>query len=254
VRYPFVVLRPFWFGDLPDGLATVILQSGSGGLYAGEELSQLIVMEPGSAAQVTSQAASVVHASRGLGATEQGLLVKLGEGSYLEYLSEPLIMFPGAKLSQTVEAHVSHDSVFVHSEGIVRHDPSGGDATFDMFSSAFELRDEDGRLLFRESTSVDGHSFVEMMPAGDKAWAATGLVIAAAPGAPSEHQRWSAVVSGRLSQLPDAYAACGLLPNAAGLVCRIVAADGQALRAALELAWREVRVLVTGRPAPRSRK
>ncbi|QLQ09943.1 MAG: urease accessory protein UreD [Nocardioidaceae bacterium] len=126
-RYPYVVLRPFWFGDRPDGMATVILQSGSGGLYAGEQLGQHFVVGPDAAAQVTTQAATVVHSSEDMGTTQVRTMVDLGLGAHFEYIADPLILFPGASLQQVVDARLRPDSIFVLAEGTLRHDPGPGD-------------------------------------------------------------------------------------------------------------------------------
>lgn len=254
VRYPFVVLRPFWFGDKPDGIASVILQSGSGGFYAGEKLRQVVVVNENAAAHLTSQAAPVVHASRDAGPSDQHVVIEVGAGGYFEYITDPVIMFPGAWLYQCVEARIHSDSMLIHADGVIQHDPEVAGRCFLEYGNTFALRDEHGALLFRDSALIDGPGFKRMMPRGACGWSATGLVVAAAPGKAANHDRWVGVLSNRLTGMPGVYAACGLLPNAAGLVCRVVAIDGQALRAALEVSWRECRILMTGSPAPRSRK
>ena len=71
VCYPYVFLKPFWFGDQPTGIATAIIQSSSGGLFGGERLLQRLRLAPHAAVHLTNQAATIVHAMRGHAATVQ---------------------------------------------------------------------------------------------------------------------------------------------------------------------------------------
>ncbi len=84
VRYPYTFLKPFWFGDRPRGIATAMIQSGSGGLFGGERLGQVITLERDAAAHVTNQAATIVHAARGHAATEQNVCLRLAPDAFLE--------------------------------------------------------------------------------------------------------------------------------------------------------------------------
>lgn len=173
-RYPYVVLRPFWFGDRPDGMATVILQSGSGGLYAGEQLGQHFVVGPDAAAQVTTQAATVVHSSEDMGTTQVRTMVDLGLGAHFEYIADPLILFPGASLQQVVDARLRPDSIFVLAEGTLRHDPGPGDRPFAHLASRVTIRGQDGEVLARDSTSIAGEGFDGSLSCAAGRWSERG--------------------------------------------------------------------------------
>lgn len=258
-RYPYVVLHPFWFEDQPEGIASLILQSGSGGLYGGEHLGQRFVLDANAAAHITTQAASVVHASQDLGATVQHLEMRVGPAAHLEYIADPLILFPGANLRQDLEAWLMPGAVLIFADGIVRHDPGPEDRSFAQYASRVTIRGSDSELLVRDSAAVDGSGFDGVLMRDRAGWSATGLVLAAAPGQSTHHSAWCSLVNDHLDTLApvtkgEAYASCGLLPNDAGVACRIVARDGQALRDTLEVTWRALHQAIAGAPAPRSRK
>lgn len=258
-RYPYVVLRPFWFGDQPEGIASLILQSGSGGLYGGELLGQRYVLDADAAAHITTQAASVVHASRDLGPTVQHVEMHVGPAAHLEYVTDPLILFPGANVRQDVEVSLMPGAVLIYADGIVRHDPGPEDQPFAQYASGLTIRGSDGELLVRDAAFIDGPGFDDILTRETAGWSATGLVLAAAPGQTTHHGAWCSQVNAHLDALAivrrgEAYASCSLLPNEAGVACRIVARDGQALRATLDASWRALRQAITGAPAPRSRK
>lgn len=260
VRYPYTFLKPFWFGDRPAGIATVLIQSGSGGLYGGERLGQRIVLGDGAAVHLTSQAAAVVHAQRGLGTTEQRVALELAPQAYLEYLPDPLILFPGAGLQQQVDVSLAADAVLIHADGIVRHDPGPDDRPFGNYRSMLTVRCSDGRLLVRDHLAVSGQAFDRMLSVpNDGCWRGCGLLVAVAPARADAHAAWCGALNACLAALAAAtqagiYAACAPLPNDAGIACRIVSRDGAGLRAALEACWRELRQVLTGSAAPRKRK
>ena len=69
VGYPFHVTRAFQLDRMRPDLATLYLQSASGGLYAADRLSLDLVVGAGSALNLTTQASTVVHDGRGQGST-----------------------------------------------------------------------------------------------------------------------------------------------------------------------------------------
>lgn len=200
-RYPYVVLRPFWFGDQPEGIATLILQSGSGGMYGGEVLGQRFVLDANAAAHITTQAAAVVHAARNMGPTVQHIEVEVGPAAHLEYVADPAILFPGAILHQELQADLGQDGVLIYADGIVRHDPGPEDRSFGQYASRLTVRACDGTLLVHDATVIDGRGFDHALARDRCGWSATGLVLVAAPGRASDHVDWCAQVNLGLESL-----------------------------------------------------
>jgi urease accessory protein len=258
VRYPYTFLKPFWFDDQPAGIATVLIQSGSGGLYGGERLVQRLDLAPGAAVHFSTQAAAVVHARRGHAPTSQRLELRLGADTYLEYVPDPLILFPDAGLVQHAAVVLDPGAVLLHADGVVRHDPGPGDRPFAFYRNALEIDSCDGTVLVRERMAVTGDAFDRMLGGAHGAWRACGLVLLVAPARVAEHAAWCSLLAERLDLLEretgGLYAASASLPNDAGIACRIVARDGAVLRTVLEACWRDLRCALTGSAAPRKRK
>src|SRR5438552_3271126 len=70
IAYPLHVTRPFHLDALRQDLATLYLQSASGGLYAGDRLGLAIEVMPGAAVHVTTPASTIVHDTRGTRAAQ----------------------------------------------------------------------------------------------------------------------------------------------------------------------------------------
>ena len=68
--HPFHITRPFHLSGDPEGMATLYLQSSSGGLYGDDALSLDVTAAAGTAVHLTTTASTVVHAARG-GRTRQ---------------------------------------------------------------------------------------------------------------------------------------------------------------------------------------
>lgn len=129
VRYPFHLTRPFYL-DRPHlpGLATLYLQSASGGLYAGDSLDTAIAVEAGAAAHVTTQASTIVHRShRGAGAMLRTEL-RLEPGAFLALTPDPTILFADAELESLTRAWLAEDASLVLGEAMLGHDPRKGQA------------------------------------------------------------------------------------------------------------------------------
>ena len=248
VGYPFHITRPFYFDEAPAGALTLYLQSVSGGIYQGEDLRMTCSADAGSAAHVTTQAATIVHRMPAAPA-RQTVALEAEDGALLEYLPDPLIMFPGARLTSVLEIEASEGATVIASESFAHHDPGGEDRRFDRFEAELRIRDEGGSLLALERYAVAGDRLAQ--GAGQIArWPAQGSVVVAHRG--PARDSILAGLRGALARTDDFYGGASALPNEAGVGVRLLAADGARLRRGLEAAWQAVRLALYGAPpAPR---
>ena len=248
VGYPFHITRPFHFDEAPAGVLTLYLQSVSGGIYQGEDLVMTCAAGAGSAAHVTTQAATIVHRMPAAPA-RQTVALKAADGALLEYLPDPLIMFPGARLTSVLEIEAAADATVIASESFAHHDPGGEDRRFDSFAAEMRIRDEGGRLLALERYDVEG----ERLAAGRghlARWPAQGSFVVAHRG--PENEAILAALRSALTTSDEFYGGASALPNEAGVGVRLLAKDGATLRRGLQAAWRAVRIALYGAPpAPR---
>ena len=248
VGYPFHITRPFYLDETPAGALTLYLQSVSGGIYQGEDLVMTCAAGAGSAAHVTTQAATIVHRMPAAPARQTVALEAAG-GALLEYLPDPLIMFPGARLTSVLEIEAAAGATVIASESFAHHDPGGEDRRFENFEAEMRIRDEGGQLLALERYAVAGDRLAARR--GQIArWPAQGNFVVAHRG--PECEAMLAALRAVLAPTESFYGGASALPNEAGIGVRLLARDGATLRRGLEAAWRAVRLALYGaEPAPR---
>ena len=229
--YPFHTTRPHYLdGDRPD-LATLYLQSASGGLYRGDRLDLSIEAGPGALAHVTTQAATVVHASAEAG-IELRTRIEVGTGAMLALTSDPYILFPRADLSTETRIVMAPGSSAILAEGFAVHDPAGRDAPFHALATSCLIEDSGGTRLAEDRGLIEGNEFVSTA-SPLHGYRAFGSVMVLG------QQALSLDPTGAEAMLDGACVLGGVtrLPNAAGWAIRLLATDGGALARGLDAAF-----------------
>ena len=160
--YPFHVCRALYQDRDHPGLATLYLQSCSGGIYEDDRLDLTLATAQGAEAHVSTQAATVVH-SMPSGSATQRVRIQCEGGSYLEYLPDPQILFPGSRCRSEIAVRLGGDAVALVSDSFLTHDPSGRDGKFASYFSEIVVEDETGKALAIDRLKVDGQAFRELM-------------------------------------------------------------------------------------------
>jgi urease accessory protein len=247
--YPFHLCRPFRFAGDPPELATLYVQSCSGGIYDGDRLSLRIEAPARAQLHVTTQAATIVRSMRGAGAWQETVL-EAEAGSLVEYLPDPMILFPQARLETTLRIRTDRDARLITGEAFLLHDPLGLGRPFARLGSLLTVEDRvGGRVLFRDRLALHGEDWLARSPGvtGDAAGTATLVILG--PDAPD-------LVTGLRSAIeavPRLWGGASLLPRGIGGFCRFLAQDGRALRSGLDAVWRATRLHWTG-IEPRTRR
>lgn len=228
VPYPFHITRPFRLYPGHPDIATLYLQSASGGLYRADRLGLDIVARPGSRIHVTTQSATVVHDTGAFPARQETRLT-IEADAMLALHPDPMILFPGAALVLNTHIVIGTHARAIVSEGFASHDPSSDGRPFSHVALSLRIETDVGRVLVNEHSSLQG----------------TSLTTPASPmGAYAAYV--SMVILGPVNCLPgiaslqgaaDAMnCLCGAspLPNAAGLAVRILAPSGGALSSGMD--------------------
>jgi urease accessory protein len=248
VMYPFHVGRSLKLPGDPPGMPTVYLQSCSGGIFEGDALRLRIAAGDGAAAHVATAASTVVHSMERQSASQQVELHAQG-GAFLEYLPDPVILFPRAKLASGVRVSMHPGATVILGDSILLHDPKGGEERFDWLRSETVIEDAAGKLLARDRFRIEGAQLARGLAGITGSWKAQGsLFVLTAAKAPGE------LVAALRIGLASAgvYAGATILPNQCGAWARILAVDAAALKAALFSAWSAVRqALIGAAPMPR---
>ncbi len=241
--HPFHITRPFRMADDPEGMATLYLQSSSGGLYGDDELTLAIAADAGAVAQVTTQASTVVHHARG-GRTRTAVEISASEDALIEYLPDPAILFAGARLDTRLSLTLAEGARAILCDAALCHDPDGANAPFERLTSETRIVGPDGPRLI-DRIDVAGGDWA----ARTGAWPCHATLIVAGPGAAD------AVVPVRqaLGPCPDLWAGVSAFADRDITLARILAPDGASLTRALHLGWAAARTALTG-IAPRRRQ
>lgn len=236
VRYPFHLTRPFHL-DRPTlpGLATLYLQSASGGLYAGDRLDSAMRVEPGAAAHVTSQSSTIVHrAHRGQGAALNAEFLVEGDG-FLAFTPDPTILFADAELDSRIAAVVAPGASLVLGDAVLGHDPAqmrgaqaGPPGPVRRYLSVVEIQVPGlGRMADRQGFA--GQPVPQALDPGGRHMAQAALYCV---GPAYREQAPAALLAGRQPP-PGTLWGADRLPSGLGLWARVLAPAGHGLTQAM---------------------
>jgi urease accessory protein len=128
----------------------------SGGVVAGDELNVSTHLHKGAEAQVVGQAAEKVYRSTGaLSRVTAHLFVD--SGSWLEWLPQETIVFDQARLRKTTIAQVAKGGRLLTGGILVFGRTAHNERLREgLVHDAWELRGDDGRLLWKEALHLEG--------------------------------------------------------------------------------------------------
>lgn len=248
--YPFHVGRVLRAAGDPAGFATVYLQSCAGGLFEHERLGLAVSAGAGAQAHLTTGASTIVHAMPE-GEVQQEMVLHAAPGALLEWLPDPLILFPTARLDTRLVIRAHRGATVLAAESFLLHDPAGAGAPFHWLRAETRVEDEGGELLALDRFHVTGASVLAGQPGVHGPFALQGTLMVVRRDDP---EGALAALRGALEASSAAWAGASLLPNGAGAWLRVLARDAIALRAVMQAAFCAVRVLATGQPPGPRRK
>ncbi len=229
--YPFHATRPFYLDRTRPEIATLYLQSASGGLYRDDNVALSIIADPHAAVHVTTQATTLVHRTH-RHPVAQTTRIEVGEHAFAAVTPDPLVLFPGAEIDCCTEVKLAATGAAILTDGLAHHDPEGRGRPFDRYSNAVVVRDATGGILVADRGSTTGESMSDpASPLGP--FRAVGTLLVLGQGA----ERCDAgVLESRLADC-GCIAGISALPNKAGIGGRVLAADGGTLARGLEVGF-----------------
>jgi urease accessory protein len=247
-RVPFHLSGGLDHDDCLPDLATVYVQSPTGGIAQGDRHRAEVRVEAGARAHVTTQSATkVLGMERNYGHAETTL--EVGPAGYLEYLPEPTILYGDARLYERIEADVAPDATLLLSSVVVPGRLARGEAfDYDRYRGTVTVRDDGGTVVadtvdLGGETPTDGPGVL-----GEDAVVGTLYVVA--PGDARD-------LADRLhARVADAAGRAGAstLPRERGAVVRALGRRTDAVTGALSAAWEEARQALVGTGVPERRK
>ena len=250
-RYPFHICRPLYVDDHPRGMATVYVQSCAGGIFSGDQLRVRVCAQPHSQVHLTSQASTVIHRMTGSNAVLD-TSVQLGEGALVEYLPDPVILFPEADLTSRFSLQLNERSVAIFSDSFLMYDPYHQGKYFSNFTNETSVYNADNELLCRDRTSVSGLEVAEQNIGiiGTKTAVGTFYYLHSGQDVDRMHEK----LSDSIEDVSTAYVGVSTLPSEVGIWARIIASEVADLRHVMEYLWHAAREDATGhRPSKRKK-
>ena len=237
--YPFHICRAQYLDATPKGMATLYMQSCSGGIFRGDDLAVQVTASQAAEAHLTTQASTIVHCTNGVTA-RQHVHLNAQDGAYLEYCPEPTILFPGAGLQNSVDIKMGSDSEVLMWESFLFHAPEHMPGTFAVLETTATVKDMRGKLLALDRMVVDGDTFLQADVGGMNGMSCLATVMFIAP----DSDRLALMDQARMvvERVPAAYAAVSQLPDSCGFWSRIMAPDPICMRAALDAIWHAIRL------------
>lgn len=249
-RHPFHVCRAQYLDSKPAGLATVYLQSSAGGIFANDHLTGNIHALDNAQCHITTQASTIVH-RMDEGEASYRLYIRAEKNSVVEYLPDPMILFPLAKLQSNVLVRMHPDATVIIADAFMNHDPMTNQDSFGELHNETRIERLDGKLLCLDRYRVSGSRFIANQPGvmGPNKVQGTYMLIKPMYGARTELLN---SLGAYLTSNFHGYAGVSTLPNDCGVWVRLIAQDAFSIVSAFQNLWALTRLSLMGeRPQPR---
>ena len=249
-RTPFLAQRALHCDDALPDMAWLFMITTGGCVLQGDRLALDVFLGPGARAHVTTQSATKVH-SMDANFAQQTQSFTLGEGTYLEFLPDPLIPHRQARFANDTRIVIDPTASMLCSEivqpGRKHHHP---DECFGatLLSLATVASRPGGALLFSEKLVIEPLRNPMRQSGVMDGFDVFGNVILCTPVdvADRVHARIAAEVD---LEEGVAFGACRL-PNDAGLAYKILGRETAQVRGKVREFWEVARHEITGAAIP----
>ncbi|HEX7818082.1 MAG TPA: urease accessory protein UreD, partial [Nitrososphaeraceae archaeon] len=126
-RVPLCIQRAMYLEESLPAMAYVYIVSPSGGILQGDRYRIDITLGNSAFAHITTQGATRIYKMEKNYATQM-ISIKVGDGSYFEYLPDQIIPFHNSRFYQEVELTVHDNATMLYSEMIVPGRVESGEA------------------------------------------------------------------------------------------------------------------------------
>ncbi|RPK74725.1 Urease accessory protein UreD [Streptomyces sp. ADI97-07] len=254
-KAPLQIMRPLWTDPAMPDMAYVCLMATGGGIAQADRYRMDFRCGPGSEVHLTTQAATKVFRMEHDYASQR-VHITADEGSYVEYLPDPVIPFKDARFYQRTEVTVAPGATVLLGDTVTAGRLARGERhDYRVVAADLRIARPDGALLALDTLRLE-------------TGAATPGSRVTGPGVFAGHDHVSSlfVVSDRApaaeiaDTLHTALAGYGVLygvsvlPHDCGAWLRLLDDSPVRVAAAHTAAWHAAHRLLTGRPAPATRK
>lgn len=255
-KSPLQLIRPLWTDPAMPGMTYVCLMATGGGVAQADRYRMDFRCGPGTEVHLTTQAATKLFRMEHDYASQRVHLTA-DEGSYVEYLPDPLIPFKDTRFYQRTEVTVAAGATVVLGDTVTAGRLARGERhAYQVLAADLRVARPDGTLLAVDTLRLRADAGA---PGGDG-------VLGPAVFAGHDHVSSLFVVTDRApaaevaDTLHGAVAGHGVtygvsvLPRECGAWMRLLDDSPVRVAAAHTAAWSAVHRLLTGCPAPAVRK
>jgi urease accessory protein len=231
VGYPFHVGRVLRRATDPAAMATVLLQSCSGGVFEGEDLGLDVWVGPDAMVHLSTGASTIVHSMQ-KDSAHQRVHLQVGKNALLEYVPRPTILFSKAQFTNEVDVSLDERATLIMWDVCLAHGPGGNPERFDYYRSITRVRDQDGRLKVLDRMCIEGSDLGETRIGINGGLGTFGTLFIFTRKVSS-----SALIESLRSVMvddDDNYAATSELPGGIGVCVRVLAKSSTGMAKQLE--------------------
>lgn len=254
-QYPFHICRAQYVDPDPEGLATIYLQSSSGGIFANDRLSCEFQALPRSQSHITTQSSTIVH-RMDQGNARHCVTIRADENSLIEYLPDPMILFPKAKMHAATVVQLHPSATVIMTDAFMHHDPTTEvlerQENFTEYHNETRVESLDGTLLCLDRYRVSGEQFTSGQSGvmGNNKIQGTFVLL--------NRLHSTTDLGGSIRRYLESgfsgYAGMSSLPNGCGIWVRLIAQDAFVLRSAIQQLWATTRQTLLGKCPNRRKK
>ncbi len=237
--YPFHICRTQYYDNDPPGMANIYIQSASGGIYENENLTTNVIANSNSYSHVTTQASTIVHGMTNGGAY-QTVNINATGNSYTEYISDPLILFPGSKLNSTINIYSEKKSTAIVADAFLLHFLNGKDHLFEQLNSNLQVYSDNNKLLAKDVYLVKPKNFLD----GKHKYIGMGTICIINRSISKEKKL--DLLQKSIKENKSIYGGATLLPNNCGIIVKFLAPDGDTLKKTILQTWMTIRTSIVG--------
>jgi urease accessory protein len=245
---PLQVLRAAYTEPELPGLASVTICSPAGGVLQGDRLRIEVALDAGAQLRLETQSATRLYAMPD-GSASGRVSLKLGPGSFLEYVPDPLIPFAGAAYRQESTWEVDESATLIAGEVVTAgREARGENARYQRVELEIDARRPGGQDLFSDACvlapdGAHGLGFLGGYTTLGSLFVVSSKFQSASFAGLAEHP---AVAAG--------YAGWSDLPNDAGAWFKVLAHDSASAVSAVQAAWATARRVILGVALPPKRR
>ncbi len=250
-RVPLQVQKALYLDPALPGMAFLTLLNPTGGILQGDRLRINILAKAWSLVHITTQAATKLYRMEENYAI-QTVNIQAEEGTYVEYLPDPVIPFQGSRFYQEVTLQVHEEATLLFWEILLPGRVAMGESfAYELYASKVMAFDQRQRLLLLDTLLLQPRvcPLKKKGILGDQEVVGSFYLLT--------RRLKARELAGRLHEVFQEEGSLGgtsELPTEAGVVARVLGPDSRSVSRALERAWKAARLALLGAPAPPPRK